>query len=83
MLPENLQNLPHNGKRIFYKFYERSLRKFGSKQVAAKLAVCAVRKKYTRVHGQWQARPDANDTDTTSSESSSSDDDVPHGRRAV
>ncbi|AAC59062.1 FP [Orgyia pseudotsugata multiple nucleopolyhedrovirus] len=90
MLPEKLHNLPHNGKRIFYKFYDRSLRKFGSREVAVKLAVCAVRKKYTLVRGQWRARPDANDADTTSSSSSSetcteSDDssDVPPARYAV
>ncbi|QDL56985.1 CHAB-LIKE-1 [Dione juno nucleopolyhedrovirus] len=72
MLPEKLHNLPHNGKRIFYKFYERSVRKFNSKTIAVKLAVCAVRKKYSLVDGQWRARPDANDADTTSSSSSSS-----------
>nr|UIX56218.1 FP protein [Hyphantria cunea nucleopolyhedrovirus]UIX56363.1 FP protein [Hyphantria cunea nucleopolyhedrovirus] len=92
MLPEKLHNLPHNGKRIFYKFYDRSLRKFGSKEIAVKVAVCAVRKKYTLVDGQWRARADANDADTTSSSSdttsSSSDesdnsDYVPLARHAV
>ncbi|AUR45116.1 chab-like protein [Spilosoma obliqua nucleopolyhedrosis virus] len=94
MLPQKLHNLPHNGKRIFYKFYDRSLRKFGSKEIAVKLAVCAVRKKYTLIDGQWRARPDANEADTTSSSSattttsSSSDESdennyVPFARHAV
>lgn len=90
MLPEQLHNLPHNGKRIFHKFYDRSLRRFGSPEIAARLAVCAVRKKYTLIGGQWRARPDANAADTTSSSSSAesgsdSDDSghVPPARRAV
>jgi hypothetical protein len=72
MLPDSLHNLPYNGKRIFNKFYTRSLHKFNSTRIATKLAVCAVRKKYMLVNGRWQARPDANNTDTTSSSSSSS-----------
>ncbi|AGR57127.1 ChaB-like protein [Choristoneura rosaceana nucleopolyhedrovirus] len=89
MLPEKLYNLPHNGKRIFYKFYDRSLRKFGSKEIAVKLAVCAVRKKYTQINGQWQPKSNVNDADTTSSSScescTESDDssDVPSARHAV
>ncbi|AAK85618.1 hypothetical protein [Epiphyas postvittana nucleopolyhedrovirus] len=73
MLPNKLRNLPYNGKRIFYKFYKRSLHKFNSTKIAYKLAVCAVRKKYMLIHGRWQARPDANQTDTTSSSSSDTD----------
>ncbi|AHD25579.1 chaB-like protein [Choristoneura murinana nucleopolyhedrovirus] len=89
MLPEKLHNLPHNGKRIFHKFYDRSLCKFGSKEIAVKLAVCAVRKKYTLVNGQWRPKLNANDADTTSSSSSDSctesDDssDVPSARHSV
>lgn len=85
MLPKTLHNLPHNGKRIFYKFYDRSFRKFGSKEIAVKLAVCAVRKKYTFIDGQWKARFDANDADTTSSSSSSESDDgyVPFARHTL
>lgn len=96
MLPDKLRNLPYNGKRIFYKFYERSLHKFNSAKIATKLAVCAVGKKYTFVDGQWRPRPDANDADTTSSsdsgsnesicsdsESTYSEDNVPHSRGAV
>ncbi|AJD09251.1 hypothetical protein [Condylorrhiza vestigialis mutiple nucleopolyhedrovirus] len=72
MLPDTLHNLPYNGKRIFNKFYDRSLHKFKSTKVATKLAVCAVRKKYMLINGRWQVRPDANNSDTTSSSSSCS-----------
>lgn len=69
MLPKCYQNLPYNGKRIFEKFYKRSLHKYKSERIATKLACCAVRKKYINLNGTWQARPDANDTDTTSIDS--------------
>lgn len=71
VVPKRFQNLPYNGKRIFKKFYDRSLKKFKSDSVALKLAYCAVRKKYFCVNGKWKVRPDANDTDTTSIDSSS------------
>ncbi|ABI13844.1 hypothetical protein AGNV_102 [Anticarsia gemmatalis nucleopolyhedrovirus] len=95
MLPDSLHNLPYNGKRIFNKFYDRSLQKFNSAEIATKLAVCAVRKKYMLIDGRWQARPDANDSDTTSSSSSCSsssgsgsdielnNDNVSHSRRSL
>ncbi|ALR71636.1 hypothetical protein AGNV_102 [Anticarsia gemmatalis multiple nucleopolyhedrovirus] len=92
MLPDSLHNLPYNGKRIFNKFYDRSLQKFNSAEIATKLAVCAVRKKYMLIDGRWQARPDANDSDTTSSSSScsssssdieSDNDNVSHSRRPL
>ncbi|ANF29729.1 chaB-like protein [Catopsilia pomona nucleopolyhedrovirus] len=72
MLPKYYQNLPYNGKRIFEKFYDRSLEKYNSKRLATKLACCAVRKKYMYIDGKWQARADANYTDTTSTDSDTS-----------
>nr|AFS51971.1 DekiORF94 [Dendrolimus kikuchii nucleopolyhedrovirus] len=75
ILPRCYYNLPYNGKRIFEKFYERSLQKYKSKQVARKLACCAVRKKYIYINNQWRARSDANNTDTTSTEEEDDDDD--------
>ncbi|ABL75996.1 Mv-ORF44 peptide [Maruca vitrata nucleopolyhedrovirus] len=68
MLPKYYQNLPYNGKRIFEKFYDRSLKKYKSTQIATKLACCAVRKKYMFIDGKWQPRIDANNSDTTSTE---------------
>ncbi|UZE89766.1 ChaB2 [Parapoynx stagnalis nucleopolyhedrovirus] len=76
-LPKNYNNLPYNGKRIFEKFYNRSLEIYKSKKIALKLANCAVRKKYMYLNNIWYVRPDANDTDTTSSsESDNSDTDT-------
>ncbi|AOT85550.1 cyun92 [Cyclophragma undans nucleopolyhedrovirus] len=68
ILPKCYYNLPYNGKRIFEKFYERSLQKYKSKQVARQLACCAVRKKYIYINNRWHARSDANKSDTTSTE---------------
>lgn len=74
MLPKCYQNLPYNGKRIFKKFYDRSLQKYKSTQIATKLACCAVRKKYMLINGKWQPRPDANNSDTTTSTEDSTTD---------
>ncbi|AKN80989.1 ChaB-A-like protein [Lonomia obliqua multiple nucleopolyhedrovirus] len=72
LLPKKYQTLPYNGKRIFEKIYNRSLNVYKSERVALKLACCAVRKKYLFLNNTWQARPDANQSDTTSTDSTSS-----------
>lgn len=72
-LPKNYISLPYNGKRIFKKFYYRSLQKYKSERIALKLACCAVRKKYIYLNNRWHVRSDANNSDTTSSSENNSD----------
>lgn len=71
--PKKYYSLPSNGKRIFKKFYDRSLQKYKSERIALKLACCAVRKKYIFINNKWHVRSEANNSDTTSSSESSSD----------
>jgi cation transport regulator ChaB len=73
-LPKHYNILPYNGKRIFKKFYNRSLEIYKSEKIALKLANCAVRKKYMYLNNTWYVRPDANESDTTSSSDSSDTD---------
>lgn len=67
-LPASTQVLPLEGKRIFMKFFNRAYEKYHSDAAAARIAWQAVKRKYIKVGGEWVARQDANDYDTTSTE---------------
>ncbi|AJD80741.1 hypothetical protein [Pseudoplusia includens SNPV IE] len=69
-LPASTYSLPYNGKRIFLKFFNRAYIKTKSEPISFKIAWQAVKRKY--VHnkdGEWVARKDANDYDTTDTSS--------------
>ncbi|QYC92759.1 ChaB-2 [Trabala vishnou gigantina nucleopolyhedrovirus] len=75
-LPISTQNLPYNGKRIFLKFYIKSLNMGISKEDSITIAWSAVQRKYYLSNdGQWLAYSDANCYDTTDDEENSNDDD--------
>lgn len=70
-LPTTTKNLPYNGKRIFLKFFNRTYRKSKSEAASSKAAWRAVKRKYIKNrYGDWAARADANDYDTTTTDTS-------------
>ncbi|AWW14402.1 ChaB2 [Hyposidra talaca nucleopolyhedrovirus] len=78
-LPQSVAHLPHHGKRIFLKFYNKSIDLDISPMGAYRIAWSAVRRKYYKRDGVWVPYANANDYDTTSSE----DDNDPIGNDAI
>ncbi|ADD73768.1 ORF59 [Lymantria xylina nucleopolyhedrovirus] len=71
-LPSSTRALPYNGKRIYLKFYNKSIKMRNSPSVADAIAWTAVKRKYYCDAGEWLPFADANDYDTTPTEDSSS-----------
>ncbi|AKC91712.1 chaB2 [Lambdina fiscellaria nucleopolyhedrovirus] len=67
-LPLSARQLPYNGKRIYIKFYNKTLKMCRFDEAAHNVAWTAVKRKYYKRKGQWVAFADANDYDTTDSE---------------
>ncbi|AHH82627.1 ChaB2 [Buzura suppressaria nucleopolyhedrovirus] len=67
-LPQSVTHLPYHGKRIFIKFYNKSIDLDISPMGAYRIAWSAVRKKYYKHNSVWVPYANANDYDTTSSE---------------
>ncbi|ADB84394.1 ChaB2 [Apocheima cinerarium nucleopolyhedrovirus] len=72
-LPQSTQSLPFHGKRIFHKYYVKSLNMNISTNDAAKVAWSAVRRKYYKSGGLWVPFVDDNEFDTTSCSSDDSE----------
>ncbi|ACO53481.1 chaB [Euproctis pseudoconspersa nucleopolyhedrovirus] len=68
-LPPSTRRLPFHAKRIFLKFYTKSLSMRMSKEDAIKIAWSAVKRKYYKNNNrQWVAYVDDNEFDTTTSD---------------
>nr|ANS70945.1 ChaB domain protein 2 [Lymantria dispar multiple nucleopolyhedrovirus] len=68
-LPHSTRALPYNGKRIYLKFYNNSIKMGHSPSTANVIAWTAVeRKYYCDQKGEWKAFRDANDYDTTTTD---------------
>jgi cation transport regulator ChaB len=64
-LPNSIQCLPVEGRRIFKKFYIRGLEMTRSNAAATRIAWMAVKRKYVQIDDRWVPRADANEHDTT------------------
>ncbi|AAC70247.1 LdOrf-62 peptide [Lymantria dispar multiple nucleopolyhedrovirus] len=67
-LPTSTRALPYNGKRIYLKFYNKSIKMRNSPTTADAIAWTAVKRKYYCDRGEWLPFADANDYDTTTTE---------------
>nr|AHC69560.1 ORF-59 protein [Lymantria dispar multiple nucleopolyhedrovirus] len=67
-LPTSTRALPYNGKRIYLKFYNKSIKMRHSPTAADAIAWTAVKRKYYCHDGEWLPFADANDYDTTTTE---------------
>ncbi|AGR56800.1 Chab-2 [Hemileuca sp. nucleopolyhedrovirus] len=65
-LPKSTLSLPYHGKRIFLKFYTKSIQLCMSKKAASRIAWKAVKRKYYKTpNGTWKPYDDSNSFDTT------------------
>nr|WUR10805.1 chaB3 [Calliteara abietis nucleopolyhedrovirus] len=74
-LPKPVKLLPHQGQRIFVKFYTRATKMGICAEAAYKIAWSAVKRKYYKANGRWVPYTDDNDFDTTPSNSDDEDED--------
>lgn len=72
-LPTSTRALPYNGKRIYLKFYNKSIKMRNSPTTADAIAWTAVKRKYYCERGEWLPFADANDYDTTTTEEEEED----------
>nr|WAK98412.1 ORF62 [Lymantria dispar multiple nucleopolyhedrovirus] len=72
-LPTSTRTLPYNGKRIYLKFYNKSIKMRNSPTTADAIAWTAVKRKYYCDRGEWLPFADANDYDTTTTEEEEED----------
>nr|AMO27734.1 ChaB-like peptide [Lymantria dispar multiple nucleopolyhedrovirus] len=72
-LPTSTRALPYNGKRIYLKFYNKSIKMRHSPTAADAIAWTAVKRKYYCHDGEWLPFADANDYDTTTTEEEEED----------
>ncbi|QHB21696.1 ChaB-2 [Artaxa digramma nucleopolyhedrovirus] len=74
-LPLSTRHLPFHGKRIFLKFYTKSVSMHMSKSDACTVAWAAVKRKYYKNNNhQWIAYADDNEFDTTPDDECTDDD---------
>lgn len=75
-LPQSVQRLPYEAKRIFLKTFNSSIKYYRNEQTAFRIAWSSVKRKYYKSNsGLWISYSNANDYDTTSTDDNYDDED--------